>query len=215
MPSAKSVAFREASGTERADSRHFIDEMIEHEPVRETPARRNDIRVVTAVLGEYQAGASARDHARDGRVEERGVLMRVHDIEAAPTNLGSSSPCDPEVQTGPTVEGHDVHTLRREHLAEGTDGIQTENYGLNPFGQSANDLRNQDFRARNLHHVHHEANSKRFGARRTQRCGRAVQLDHRFMVVEPIDPGQAIQSAQVRTMLSDTLMTKCRRKLPS
>ena len=87
------------------------------------------------MLGENQPGCATGQHAGQGRVEERRVLVGVQDGRRLLPERAGQPPSDAEIPAGPATQAVYVHALCPQPLAERADRVEAIDRRGDPAGQ--------------------------------------------------------------------------------
>src|SRR5262249_36341447 len=150
----------EGAAAEGAAGVDGVGKPVEHEPVGSAPQGRDDVRVVPPVLGEDQFRGPPQEGAGEGGVKERGILVGVDDLDVPLAQFTGHPPGAAPIASGAAPQVHDGHTLGKELLAEGPDGVETEYDGVNLPGEAADGLRDENLGPGHLHDVHDEVHAQ-------------------------------------------------------
>src|SRR5688572_7080787 len=111
---------------------------------------------MAAMFGEDHLRPNTRQPRGDRTVKERGVLMRVKDVNAPRPDLPGQPPGDTQVQSGPAAEGDDWNALLQHPLSELANSVEAEHDRRDSRAQTPNRLGDEHFGAGDGHHVQHE-----------------------------------------------------------
>jgi hypothetical protein len=112
------------------------------------------------MLGEEHVHALPDEGARQSRVEERGVLVGVNELELPRPDLARQAANQAEIEARPAGEADDRDAFGLHALAELPDGVQAEHHGVNRRAEPSNRFGDKHFRAGYLHDVKHEADAQ-------------------------------------------------------
>jgi hypothetical protein len=174
-----------AAQSARAESANGVDgagKRIEDRAIDGAAPRRDAVGEVSAMFREDQArkhsrfaasqsrfacrttsngGATGGEaHQGNRRVKERPVLMCMDDFNAtAFQEVGDARGRCP-VESGPPIDTNDLNALAAQAFAERPHGVEAEDDGFDLVAKSANDLRNEDLGAGDLHHMNDEGDAQ-------------------------------------------------------